>query len=193
MYLPSAVEYDPDAKPPTYQNRRFRLYTFLFISTVIIGTIGAVLGILFTKDNGSVPSTPLPYRATIGIRETLVQLIPEEYFNDVRNPYRQALDWITYIDPMALTPDHPQFIQRFLLAYFYYATSAQKPWTSTCAPSFSENVSDTCKYQYIRSIRPIDDRLNKTGTRWLSNTNECEWAGLQCDDFSQIRQILLGT
>ena len=181
MYLPSADEYDPDAKPPAYKNRRFRLYAFLLVATAILGTIRAVLGITFTKNKDSTTATPIPYRATLGIRETLTPFISEEYFDDVRNPYRKALDWITYHDPTATTPDNPRFIQRFILAYFYYATSAKKPWTSNCAPSSSENESDTCKYEFIRSIRPIDDRVNKTGTRWLSKTDECEWAGVQCD------------
>lgn len=190
VYRPSAVEYDPDAKPSAYKNRRFRLYAFVFLATTIIGTIGAILGIILTNGDENIPSTPLPYRATIGLRETLTQFIPAEYFDDIRNPYRKALDWITYTDLMAITPENPRFIQRYLLAYFYYATSAKKPWTSNCAPS--DNAPDTCKYEYIRSLRPIDDRLNRTGSRWLSNTDECDWAGLQCDGLSQISKIELG-
>ena len=190
IYRPSAVEYDPDAKPPTYKNRRFRLYAFLLVAATVIGTVGAVLSIILSNEN--VTAVSIPYRDTIGIRETLAHFISEEYFDDSRNPYRKALDWITYTDPMAITPDSPRFMQRFILAYFYYATSAKKPWTSSCAPSSSENESDTCKYEFIRSIRPIDDRSNKTGSRWLSNTDECEWAGMQCDGLSQISKIVLG-
>jgi hypothetical protein len=193
MYLPSAVEYDSDAKPPAFKNRRFRLYTFLLIAASIVGTIGAVLGIIFTEEQESIPTTSLPYRATIGIREKLALFISEEYLDDIQSPYRKALDWITYTDPMAITPDNSRFVQRYILAYFYYATSTKRPWTSRCAPSFSsESESDTCKYEFIRSMRPIDDRTNKTGTRWLSNTDECKWAGLQCDGWSQIRKITLG-
>ena len=192
FHLPSAVEYDPDAKPPVYKNRRFRIYALLLVATAIIGVIGAVVGITVVNNVESTQSaTPIPYRATIGIRETLAQFIPEEYFDDVQSPYRKALDWITFIDPMAITPENPQFVQRYLLANLYYATSVQTPWTSGCAPSDSE--PDQCKYTYIRTLRPVDDRFEKTGLRWLSNTNECKWAGIQCDGFSQISMIDFGT
>jgi hypothetical protein len=183
VYLPSAVEYDPDAKPPVYRNRRFRMYAYLALITVIVVTVGAVLGITLTNEG----SPEIPIRATVGIRENVALFVgSNEPFDDVSNPYRKALDWIMFDDPMAVTPDHPNLNQRFLAAYFYFATSVKKPWDGDCAPAVDEK--DACKYEYVISLVPkITDTIH--GFRWLSGVDECSWVGVNCDESLQIRGI----
>jgi hypothetical protein len=182
MYLPAAVEYDPDAKPPMYQNRRFRMYVCLAIVAVIVGVVGAVLGITMTNED--VPQE-IPYRATLGIHENIARIVSIEQLDDYTSAYRKALDWIMYTDIMALTPDNPKLFQRYLLAYFYYATSIQKPWVFGCGPSIDANDL-SCRAQFIDSIEPL-----RNGTfsaiRWLSSADECEWAGIDCDGSGQVR------
>jgi hypothetical protein len=182
-YLPAAVEYDPDAKPPMYRNRRFRMYVCLAVTAVILGTVGAVLGITMT--NGEV-SQEIPYRATLGIRENVARIVINEQLDDYSSAYSKALDWIMYADPIAITPDNPKFFQRYLLAYFYYSTSVNKPWDA-CTPPV-EGESDTCEYTYLED-RLEDRKTTKNGRRWLSGTDECLWVGVDCDNSFQVRGI----
>lgn len=187
-FIPSAVQYDPDAKPPIYRNRRFRMYACLALSTLIVGTVGAVLGILLTNDEAP---PEIPIRATLGIRENIELLLDNDaVLDDVTSPYRKALDWIMFNDAMALTPDDSNLYQRFLAVYFYFATSVRKPWDGPCAPEGGEEGS--CAYDYIYS--PVPYRVvSRKGIRWLSGFDECTWVGIDCDESLQIRGIDLST
>jgi hypothetical protein len=186
--IPSAIQYDPDAKPPIYRNRRFRMYACLALSTLIIGTVGAVLGIVLTNDEAS-PEIPL--RATLGIRENIeLFLDSSQVLDDVTSPYRKALDWIMYDDAMAVTPDDSNLYQRFLAVYFYFATSVKKPWDGPCAPEGGDEGS--CQYDYIFTPVPFKT-ISRNGIRWLSGEDECTWVGVDCDESFQIRGIDLST
>jgi hypothetical protein len=114
-------------------------------------------------------------------------LVSNEQLNSVTSPYQKALDWITFVDPMALTPGDANFVQRYLLAYLYFATSAKKPWNSDCAPAdLVEGRLDSCKWSTINLYR-------RDSFRWLSGIDECSWAGIDCDESSQIRGVDLST
>ena len=184
-YLPSAVEFDPDAKPSMHRNRRFRLYVCLMLAATVVGTFGAGLGLMLTSGTRFPPES-LPYRATLGIRENLARVVSPEQLDDYNSPYKKALDWITFIDPMALTPDNARFLNRFVLAYFYFATSQKRPWDSDCAPSDTEQYE--CMNSFLKDAESKNFE-NKTSFRWLSEISECEWAGIGCDSFNQIRSI----
>ena len=186
-YLPSAIEFDPDTKPPMYRNRRFRLYVWLMLATAFVGIVGAVLGIVLTAQEIA-PSESIPYRATLGIRENLARIVSPEQLDDYNSPFKKALDWVTFSDPMALTPDSSRFLNRYVLAYLYYATSMNRPWTSSCAPS--EDEEENCIDLFVRDA--VDkDIVQKTAIKWFTNTDECEWAGIHCDGFNQIKTIEL--
>jgi hypothetical protein len=186
-YLPAAVEYDPDAKPSLYQSYRFRLYTCLALVAVVIGTIGAVLGIVLTLDDDNAPPPYIHYRETLGIRENIeLFVVAKEELDDISSPYHKALNWIIYDDAMTLTPESPQLAQRYLAAYFYYSTSAKKPWTSGCNPP-QEDENEFCSFRFIQ--RNGGSEYSTRRARWLSNTDVCDWAGVVCDDFFQIREF----
>ena len=185
IYLPSAVEFDPDAKPPMHRNRRFRLYACLLIAATVVGTVGAVLGIVLTASDDPLPAS-VPYRATLGIRENLERIVSPEQLDDYNSPYKKAMDWITYTDPMALTPDSPSFLNRFALVYFYYATSQKKPWMIDCAPSESEKAA--CIFKFVLDV-DLGTISSDTSFRWLSEKDECKWAGITCDIFNQTMII----
>lgn len=189
-YLPAAVEYDPDAKPPLYRSYRFRLYTCVAIVTVVIGTIGAVLGILLTIDEEELQPLNIQYRETLGIRENIELVVgAKEKLDDLSGPYRKALDWIMFDDAMALTPDSNRLAQRYIAAYLFFATSAKSPWSSGCNPP-EDGEQDFCSYGYIQDNGQYSILKAK---RWLSNTSECEWAGIKCDDLFQIREFDIST
>lgn len=184
MFIPSAVEYDPDAKPPIYQHRRFRLYAGLAVVVVIVGTIGAAVGI--TLSGGS-PPPPINHRETLGIRENIERLVGSDQLADKTTSYRKALDWIMYQDPMALTLETATFTQRYVAAYFYYATSGKKDWSGGCSPP-QEGETDDCLYHYLQGIDPFT-YVDIPYKRWLSSTSECTWAGVACDEVGQFRSL----
>ena len=186
LYLPAAVEYDPDAKPPLYRSNRFRLYTCLAMIAVVIGIIGAVLGIVLTIDEDDEQPPKIQYRETLGIRENIELFVGTDgKLDDSSSPYHKALNWIMFVDPLALTPESPRLAQRYVAAYFYYATSAKKPWTSGCNPP-QDGESEFCVYRHIQE-NSQETTLKRM--RWLSNVDECEWAGIFCDDLFHIREF----
>lgn len=189
--MPTAVEYHSDAKPSNKStNRRVGLYVFLALSTVIIGIVGAFVG---TKLTSTVHDSKVPLSSTSSAyRERVAQFVNEEDLDDVSNPYHKALDWISNKDPMLTTPDSPRLIQRFVLAYFYFATSARQPWGSDCAPS-NDTDNDSCIHKYRLHEDEGDSFTSNQAFKWLSNTDECNWAGLECDLKSQIRKISMGS
>lgn len=186
MFIPSAVEYDPDAKPPMYRNRRFRLYAFLAIVVVVVVTIGAAVGITLSHKR-EVPE--IPYRETLGIRENIERIVGSDVLDDYTNAHRKALDWITYDDPKAITPDDNTFAQRFYAAYFYFATSVKHPWSGGCNPPVGDEP-DHCQYNRLVATNPIE-YSTIPWVRWLSGQSECNWAGVGCDENGQFRTLEL--
>lgn len=186
-FIPAAVEYDPDAKPPMYRNRRFRLYFVLaFIIIVAVG-VGAAVGVTM-KASGNEGSLgpPVPYRETIGIREQVERIVGSEILNDPVSPYTKAVEWVIYEDPMQLEPEAANFMQRYLMAYFYFATVVDGPWRN-CNPTVT-NETDFCNFEKLLSIFP-EFFEGIPSTRWLSQEAECEWAGVFCDEYGQVRAI----
>jgi hypothetical protein len=188
MFIPSAVEFDPDAKPPIYHNRRFRLYACLAIVVILAGTVASVVGILFTRDETTTVEPPqLPYRATIGIREAIEDFVGNDQLEDPSNPYRKALDWIQDVDPLALTPTDGKFKQRFLVAYLYFATSVKKPWSSDCIPPINDTETQ-CTYKTLITVDPIT-HYSIVSQKFLTGSDECDWGGVFCDDEDNIRGL----
>lgn len=194
LFIPSAVQYDPDAKPPMYKNRRFRLYGFLAFFIIVVVAIGA--SIAATLGRG--PSTPAPTMAPtttregMGIREAVERVVGSEFLDDPDSPYAKALDWITFDDPRQLSPKEPNFIQRYIAAYLYFATSVEGPWRSCGPPKNPKTDSASCSQLVLGSLFPeVFDR--KPAFAWLSIAAECDWAGIICDDQGQVRTVDLCT
>lgn len=193
MFIPAAVEFDPDAKPPIFRNRRFRLYACLILSVVLIlGTAGAVAGKMLSKrtDAAGAPLVAVPYRETLGIREAIERVVGSDQLDDLSNPYSTALNWITFIDPMELTPEKANFMQRYLIAYFYYATSVEKPWSGHCNPP-EQNETEDCSHSVPVDVEASEEIAESK--RWLTGLDECTWAGNFCDDSGQIVAMEHGT
>jgi hypothetical protein len=192
MFIPSAVEFDPDAKPSIYRNRRFRLYACLVIIVVVVGTVAASVGITLTQsEEVAEPVADVPYRATLGIRESIERIVGSEKLDNLTSPYRKALDWIQDVDPLQTIPDSPTFMQRYIAAYFYFATSVKKPWSDGCNPT-TTGEPDECVYKRLVSVDPVE-YTEMPWTRWLSVKTECVWAGVFCDEAGQIRAMEFST
>jgi hypothetical protein len=103
----------------------------------------------------------------------------EQADNDVNaegSPHSHAAEWIMFKDPLGLSPNAPNLIQRYQMALFYFLTTnnGDKPWRSCNPPRGDE--TDECLY----IAHEFDDVGNRPATRWLSGTHECEWTGVFC-------------
>ena len=184
-FIQPAIEFDPDAKPPMYRNRRFRLYSCLAFCVLIAVAVGASIGLVLGGGDDGPSVSP---RERLGIREQVERIIGSDNMADPS--YARALEWIIHEDPLALDPTEPNFMQRYFMAYFYYSTSVDKPWRN-CNPPVDDET-DFCVLEILSSIFPVGF-TEKASTRWLTATNECTWAGAFCDDEQVISALELST
>ena len=101
----------------------------------------------------------------------------------------KALNWILYEDPLQLNSLQPQnLLQRYLLVHFYLQTTKSMPWAE-CGMILGGG-SSLCYY-------PENYRASGTwGNNWLSDSHECQWAGVTCtgvDEGRNVTGLILGT
>jgi len=190
-YYHHAIEYNPDAKPSLLKNRRFRYYAIVvaLFACLAGGAIGTVLllvdsGSDTTETSPSAAPSDAPTTAAEGrYREQFISVVGSAV-NEDGTAHDRAASWIMYEDRLRLTPIDDNLIQRYLLAYFYFATTSNEEtaWKSCNRPKFNQESS--CNHQkFLRN--PADDTIfyePEPATRWLSDTHECEWIGVQCGD-----------
>jgi hypothetical protein len=189
-FIPAAVEYDPEAKPPIYRNRRFRLYGLLacaFVVTAIATTIALISqrqAVVVYMDEPTQAPTSARYK--LGIQEQLELIVGFEKLNDPESPHYHALNWIVNDDPMQLSPNDANLVQRFLLATFYFSTHEEGDWLSCNAPVGEED--QFCFFKQLVDVFPLAYR-DIPWVRWLSVPHECLWAGVFCDENDEVRSI----
>jgi hypothetical protein len=176
-YLPTCVEFDPDSKPASNLTSFYRR-----IAIAICIAIALIVGaIAFTIKRTSKTGNEMEW-----IREEIEATIgsPLETLDE---PYRKALDWMMYNDPIRhdVGSSTSNLFQRYILTYLYFATSIDGEWGSCAPPKINDD--STCSYVYD------DDVANRDGQRWLSYSNECEWAGISCNADAQIESIRMCT
>jgi hypothetical protein len=190
-FIPAAIQYDPDAKPPLYKNRRVRLYVVMAGVLLFVIVIAAAVG---ATSGGAIqlPTTaPSSVRESLGIQEQITDIVGEEVLSDPTTPQSLAMEWIINEDP-AMLPSHAEnLIQRYLLAYFYISTTKYTQWLSCNQPKEGEDSS--CIYKKLLSTTPNETYQEFEWVRWLSIEHECAWAGVYCDEFNQTRAIELST
>lgn len=187
-----AVEYDPDSKPPLYQNRRFRLYGMGASGCFCVVLIVIIIFILGSDKGETVlltlPPTEAPTMSPTSARESVFLSIFREAVGEKilmeGTPHNRAAQWIMNEDPRQLEPDDPDLLQRFILAFFYFHTTnnGQNKWRSCNRPDPEAGEDDTCEYLEFTRLR--DDSVEyvprKNRIRWLSGEKECRWQGVQC-------------
>lgn len=171
----------------------------LWLTLLLVSSAAAIsIGGYCTAQSCRGTHSTIPHRELVGILKNVERLVGSDALNNnndgsssSNNPYHQALDWITHDDPMALTPEDPTFVQRYLLAYVYFATSVQHDWSGGCGrPAQGESVD--CQYA-CWDDQGIGDPQSVPYKRWLSSASECFWAGVFCDEVGQVRSMKLGT
>jgi hypothetical protein len=201
--LVAAFEYDPDAKPTIFKNRRFQMYTILGC----LFAIGAIVtGVIVSTTNAGEDETVF---VTLSPTITPTMAPTTLIFNELRNEfakqigpqalsseesYESVAKWITEEDPLQVTPDDSNFLQRYILALFWFQTTnnGMDPWLSCNRPVGEED--ETCMFL---NFTTIDDNFEiaykeESAVRWLSGTNECRWPGIFCHEGSVVSIRLAG-
>jgi hypothetical protein len=181
-YLPTCIEYDPDSKPAEYRIKFYRrmLCAFVVVTFLMIGVI--TVAVKLAKGNAN--EMEWMRHEAEAILESRMELV------DVS--YRTALSWMMYEDPLRFelskTPTVASgFYQRFILIYFYFATSVNTEW-AYCAPG---SIDDPyCMYRTY--VNKIEKSQEKEGNRWLSESHSCEWAGVHCNANKEIEGLRAG-
>ena len=201
IFLPAAVEYDPDAKPPLLKNRRFLLYAISAVLLFIVVIIVLILGLVVFRQDPPPPATYAPTRApSVAPSSSLEGQYRDQFIAAVgpmvsvpNSPQERAARWIIEEDERNLAVDDPSLVQRYILALFYFTTTNNEEylWRS-CNPHPTDSSNTTCEYQEL--TRLPDDSIGfmpKPSFRWLSNEHECDWAGNLCDDNKVIHALEL--
>lgn len=191
LLLQPAFEYEPNSKPSIVRNRRFHLYAVAGITILIALIIGAAFIGMNQKNTASQVSSGAPGMASHekSYRDQFVAEVGEQVMR-AGSPYDRAANWIMNEDPVSLSPDAPNLIQRYHLALFYFLTTdnGKKRWNSCNPPRANE--SETCIYQDIEfSDTLVEYTVYKNvsdSIRWMSDTHECDWTGAFCDDADNI-------
>jgi hypothetical protein len=200
LFIPEAIQYDPDAKPPIYKNRRVRFYSLIGCILLVSSVVGTVIFAMLGSEGTFKPtSAPTTLRENLGIQAQITAVVGEGALADPLSPQSKALEWIMNEDPAMISPQAYNLIQRYLLALFYISTTQLKPWLS-CNKA-KEGEGDKCSYMKLvhpfpdeaYEVRPFHDEAYEEidWIRWLSSENECAWAGIFCDEFNQTRAIEL--
>jgi hypothetical protein len=193
LFLPAAVEFDPDAKPPLIKNRRFRLYAISTVLLFLVTIVAVILGVVVFKPDAKAPPLPQTYAPTgapsnapsSGIegkyREQWVAIVGPKV-NVPGTPHDRAATWMLEEDP-PLAVNDANVVQRYLLVLFYMMTTDNgQPWLSCNAPKVQNSDNTTCQYQRY-SVNDTSDEVIYTperSFRWLSKKHECSWAGNVC-------------
>jgi len=92
----------------------------------------------------------------------------------------KALQWIVHEDLFQLKPDAHNMLQRYILAVFYYQTSQKQSWPNCQPPSSSDRIF--CYYRF--------HSRDEFAMRWLSSTDECQWAGISCHSAEKTVSVI---
>ena len=198
-FLPAAIEYDPDSKPPLMKNRRFRLYIISGILLFVIVIVTVVLGVVVFKKQPGYGASDAPSLAPTSTMDAkyyqqFAQVLGYNDWNFTRDsPQGAAALWIIEEDSRNLGVDDETLTQRYLLAVFYYTTTQNGAlsWRS-CSPDPSDSTITECVFQqYTVSENDEVSYVPKPSFRWMSGVDECTWAGVLCNDLNVLIAIEL--
>eukprot|EP00547_Thalassionema_nitzschioides_P003621 CAMPEP_0194212994 /NCGR_PEP_ID=MMETSP0156-20130528/13252_1 /TAXON_ID=33649 /ORGANISM="Thalassionema nitzschioides, Strain L26-B" /LENGTH=780 /DNA_ID=CAMNT_0038940921 /DNA_START=136 /DNA_END=2478 /DNA_ORIENTATION=- len=176
--------------------RKYMLYAFIALALVMAAIITPI-AIVFTGPVSPEPTRapsvsptdapsdfPSAPPSTTGLLSTLeylrsIEMFPtcpenaiDSMFSECAETQAQfsAAEWIADEDTLSPSLNSTQFLQRYILAVFYFSTRGDQ-WTD-------------CHRR---------DRNCLTGFSWLTDKPECQWDGVRCDDTPGIiTRILIG-
>jgi len=90
--------------------------------------------------------------------EQLELEVGSQKLNDPTSPEYLAKEWIIHKDEAQLLPTDLNFIQRFLMAAFYFDTHQVADWRSCNQQSFDPVLNETemCDFLKVSNIDPLE-------------------------------------
>jgi hypothetical protein len=199
-FLPAAIEYDPDSKPPLIKNRRFRLYIISGILLFVIVIITVILGVVVFKKQPGYGASDAPSLAPTSTMDAKYyqQFAQVLGYNDWSftsdSPQGAAAQWIIEEDARNLDVDNETLTQRYLLAVFFYTTTQNGAlsWRS-CSPDPFDSTIAECNFQFYTILdNDTVSYVPEPSFRWMSGVDECSWAGIICNERNVLIAIQLG-
>ena len=84
-------------------------------------------------------------------------------------------------DPTLLPRSSQGWIQRYILAYTYYATTTEATLWRSCNPPTDDDNDPTCEFDYATEFPDGTVAFDPVPSyRWLSGADECLWGGVAC-------------
>jgi hypothetical protein len=215
-FIPAAIQYDPDSKPPIFKNRRFRLYGVTGILLLVIIVVGVSIAVsknvsLKNKsskqvlfDGSGVPTfsptlAPTTGREGEGLIGEFAKISSIEKLNDPNSAQYKAAYWIQFEDPQKLAVDSNNLLQRYALAVAYYSLQENGPWVVCGTEDMSHENPTMCtgrKRVYTGDVEdPNDKNLYEElddESKWLSAESECWWFGVYCEEDMTVVIIEIG-
>lgn len=204
--LVHAVRFDPNTITSSRHNRSLRAYA------IILAVLFLVLIVILSRafkdppstSNESVTATAAPTSAPTLLGASTTSARSTEYRNffaqfvgdnvhDPSSPLYTAADWIINQDKLQRGLEHPDLLQRYLMAFLYFHTTnnGNRTWKSCNPPLLGED--EFCEFFQLTDQYEESIVLSPTiVTRWLSSQEECYWAGISCEGTSVITSLMLG-
>lgn len=201
--LVHAVRFDPDIHSSSGHNLSLRSYAIIAALLVLVLIVALTIAFLAPQQKSyeSVVAAPTPTSLftpsptsgrAIEYRNYFAQFVGDNVHN-LETPLYSAADWIINQDKLQRGLDHPYLLQRYMMAFLYYQTTDNRnaQWKSCNPPLAKED--DTCDFLLVTSLEDNSAAyVPQKSIRWLSSHDECSWAGIVCDERSEIMVLSLG-
>ena len=200
--IPCAVEVDDEAidKLPKWVFYGVPIVCLL----VLFAGVATMLTVVISKANGSGSggTGPIPTEADrIFLLEELTAplSLDANAIGDPNSAAFKALEWISIRDELHLDPSEElqraKIVQRYILALLYFHSSERNlSWKNCNPPETGEDQA--CVYELLESYSVegvyFEQHMAEPSFRWMSNANECLWAGIVCEDGLHVSSIHLG-
>ena len=207
-FIYSAIEYDPDSKPPLHKNRRFRVYTCLALSIVIAVVVVVVVYITKSAKEPEIneqytniedyptvspTSSPTTNREASGIKEQIEAGVLQRSVNftslEKSDPRYLALDWILHYDNLQLESDDKNLYQRYVLALLAFTLDSTAWFACGEHRTFGNETlnfsNEDCEVTNVATGQIENHKV------WLSSTEECDWYGVICSSDEVVRGVEL--
>ena len=159
------------------QKEKMKKYKIIAgVVIVVVVVIVAVLAYFLTQDEATDTSTPSPTASPTSSRRVQNKAVLEENvsqasaLDDISSAEYKAFHWISEEDKSGVQSTDQNFLQRYVLAELFYATSGEN-WGTDCYPNDA------------RACNEVD---------FLDVANECKWHGVICDDSGAVTELHVG-
>eukprot|EP00978_Attheya_sp_CCMP212_P013970 scaffold35325_cov54-Attheya_sp.AAC.1 len=143
---------------------------------IFSGRFKSTTKVLITPEPSTTPSAPPSLSPSLApsskgfmdVIDAVKDITPWDIFLDPSSPQFKAAEFMANLDPFGIRPvSDAYFLRRYALVTFYYATNGDN-WR----------------------LCGRDAPCNGLKENWLSDTNECNWQGIFCEENNMLKLML---